>query len=561
MRTFQYFLNNFKSQTIIVSILVIVAGLFEAIGIAAFLPLFQILLDGESDLSYLPDFALHFANATGLTNSIVNISVFIGVMIGVKAIILLIAMRKVSFTVAGITDSLRRSLLLALLRANWLYFTNQPLGTNLNAIVTETFAASNVFISMTRLVSAFVQFSIYSISAILISWQTSLFAVIAGMLLLTSMTALIKLSRRAGSKLTTYSKSMLSVMAELMQSTKSIRAMGLEKKFETITEDQTENLKEAQKQQLLASQFLRVFQEPLMVLVTLFWINISLYLELLSISELMVMGVIFIRIMTSLNDLQGQYQRMVTQEYALWSFLDTVKKTEDSAEIRMGDKPTPHLIDTLEFQNVNFKYDTKSVLTNLNITFKKNEFSVIIGESGSGKSTIIDMICRLYIPQSGSIKINGIDVNKIDTESWRKQLGLVPQEMFLFNDSIIENVLVGRTGFTENDVWEALEKAGAKSFVEQLPKKLHHNVGENGRLLSGGQKQRIAIARAIIHKPQILLLDEATSALDVETEHVLMQTLVKLSTSMAVIFVSHNDTVKEYAQNIYKIENGQILNA
>ena len=378
MRTFQYFLNNFKSQTIIVSTLVIVAGLFEAIGIAAFLPLFQILLDGESDLSYLPDFALHFANATGLTNSIVNISVFIGVMIGVKAIILLIAMRKVSFTVAGITDSLRRSLLLALLRANWLYFTNQPLGTNLNAIVTETFAASNVFISMTRLVSAFVQFSIYSISAILISWQTSLFAVIAGMLLLTSMTALIKLSRRAGSKLTTYSKSMLSVMAELMQSTKSIRAMGLEKKFETITEDQTENLKEAQKQQLLASQLLRVFQEPLMVLVTLFWINISLYLELLSISELMVMGVIFIRIMTSLNDLQGQYQRMVTQEYALWSFLDTVKKTEDSAEIRMGDKPTPHLIDTLEFQNVNFKYDTKSVLTNLNITFKKMSFQLLL---------------------------------------------------------------------------------------------------------------------------------------------------------------------------------------
>ena len=133
--------------------------------------------------------------------------------------------------------------------------------------------------------------------------------------------------------------------------------------------------------------------------------------------------------------------------------------------------------------------------------------------------------------------------------------------MFLFNDSIIENVLVGRTGFTENDVWEALEKAGAKSFVEQLPKKLHHNVGENGRLLSGGQKQRIAIARAIIHKPQILLLDEATSALDAETEHVLMQTLVKLSTSMAVIFVSHNDAVKEYAQHIYKIENGQILNA
>lgn len=561
MRTFQYFLNNFRNETIIVSILVVIAGMFEAIGIAAFLPLFQIMLDGQSDLSYLPEFAQRFAVKFKMTESIINVSIFIAVMIGIKAAILLLAMRKVSLSVAGITNTLRRSLLLALLRANWLYFTNQPLGTNLNAIITETFGASNAFISMTRLVSAFVQLSIYSVSAFLISWQTSIFAIISGVLLLSSMTTLVRLSRRAGSKLTQYSKSMLTVMAELMQSIKPLRAMGLEKKFETLTNDQTENLKDAQKKQLLASQLLRIFQEPMMVFVTLCWINISLYLNLLSISELMVMSVIFIRIMTSLNDLQGQYQRMVTQEYALWSFLDTVKKTEASSEIRSGTDDAPKDIESLEFKNVNFSYGDKKVISGIDAIFKKNEFTVVIGESGSGKSTIIDLICRLFVQQNGSILVNGKSLEEIDIKSWRKNLGLVPQETFLFNDTIMENVIVGRENFTEQDVWDALEKAGASKFISELPNTIYQNVGENGRLLSGGQKQRIAIARAIIHKPQILLLDEATSALDTETERVLRDTILELSKSMTVIFSSHNETVIEYAHKVYKIDKGRIITA
>ena len=125
----------------------------------------------------------------------------------------------------------------------------------------------------------------------------------------------------------------------------------------------------------------------------------------------------------------------------------------------------------------------------------------------------------------------------------------------------MENVIVGREGFTEQDVCDALEKAGASKFISELPNKIYQNVGENGRLLSGGQKQRIAIARAIIHKPQILLLDEATSALDTETERVLRDTILELSKSMTVIFSSHNETVIEYAHKVYKIDKGRIITA
>ena len=560
MRTIRYFLKNFREESIVVILLVLIGGLFEAVGIAAFLPLFQVIIDGETDLSYLPEFAQRIAIFFGMTESILNISLFIAVMIMTKAVILLFAMYKVSNSVANITNSLRRSLLVALLKANWLYFTRQPLGANLNAIVTETFGASNAFTSMTRLISAIAQFSIYSISAFLLSWQTSLFAIVSGLLLLLSMTKFVRMSRRAGRKLTQYSKSMLTVLAELMQSTKSLRAMGLEKKFEDITNDQTENLRDAQKKRLITAEYLRICQEPMMVFVTLSWINICLYLNLLSVSELMVISVIFIRSMTSLNAIQNHYQRMISQENALWSFLDTVKKTEGASEIRLGSKDAPKQLSSLEFNKVDFNYDEKVILSDINISFKANQLTVIIGESGSGKSTLIDLICGLHVPKSGDILVNKKSLSEISLNKWRNNIGLVPQDTFLFNDTIIENILVGRTGFSEEDVWIALEKAGAAKFVRELPHTINQNVGENGRLLSGGQKQRIAIARAIIHKPQILLLDEATSALDSVTEHILMETIIELSTSMAVIIVTHNETFLDKANKIYKIENGSIVN-
>ena len=137
----------------------------------------------------------------------------------------------------------------------------------------------------------------------------------------------------------------------------------------------------------------------------------------------------------------------------------------------------------------------------------------------------------------------------------------MPQEVFLFNDSIYENIVMGRAGIGEAEVWAALTAAGARDFVEAKPEGLRAPVGENGRMLSGGQRQRIAIARAIVHKPQILILDEATSAVDHETEQVLLQTLRALTREMMVVFVSHNKGVIGVADHVYEIRDGRVRTA
>ena len=537
----------------------IISGFFEALGVAAFLPLFQIIVDGEAQRELLPASILSILDQLGIEINLATLSVFIALTISFKGAILWSAMRYVSSSVAYIANELRLSLFSALINANWRHFTNQPLGKNLNAIITETFGASSTFVSLTKLIASAVQFTVYAISAVVISWQTSIFAVIGGTILLLTMSSLVKISRRSGYRMTELAKSMLTVMAEMIQSTKALKTMGLEDKFHSTLTEQTESLKIAQTNQLRSNQALNVFHEPLMVIVTLLWINMTLFFDLLSITELMVMGVIFIRILTSLNGVQGQYQRMVSQENALWSFMNTLDTTAAARENWTGHNSVPNDFSTIEFKNVSFGYDDKEIYRDLNIKFTNNTFYTIFGESGSGKSTAIDLISGLLKPEKGQILINQEDLSTLSIHDWRKHIGFVPQEMFLFNDTIYENIVVGRRDLTEEDVWSALKLAGVDDFVKKQPHQLNQPVGENGRLLSGGQKQRIAIARAIIHKPKVLLLDEATSALDEETETVLLETLRDLSKKMIVIFVSHNQNIKEYADHNYDLKGHKLV--
>lgn len=181
-----------------------------------------------------------------------------------------------------------------------------------------------------------------------------------------------------------------------------------------------------------------------------------------------------------------------------------------------------------------------------------------MGESGSGKTTILDMICRFYSPSEGKILANGIEIENINLEEWRKNIGFVTQEVFLFNGTIAENISMGRENIPEDSIYMAIKMAGLEAYINSLPEGIYSHVGESGRMLSGGQRQRISIARAIVTHPQILLLDEPTSALDKETEKSLLETFKTLSQNMIVIMASHNPVVQDYTNCIHRISAGSI---
>lgn len=559
IKILSYFLKNYRKETLLTIFLIIFSGIAEAFGVAAFLPFFQVILDGEASIDYLPDGGFkNFIEASGIEINFINISIFIAVAMLLKAAILWFAIRKVGKTVAKIAANLRSELLSGLMNARWSYFVDHTLGHSLNAIVTETFSASMAFVSTARFISSLTQFGVYALGALLISWQMFLGAGLIGALLVFALWGLVRIARTAGLKQLEFSKNMLSHMADMLQGMKPIRAMALEKKFTQLLLKHSSGLEKAQKDQLISAQSMRIFHEPLMIITAITAMYIAVTYGDLQTSALAVMGVIFIRLLTSMNTAQGEYQRLMTQEATLWSVTGLIEETQKSHEAQSSGEKPPAKINALSFENVFFAHGEKKVLNGVTLELVPRTMTALVGPSGSGKTTMLDLLSGFYHADQGQVLVNGQNLKDLDVKAWRQMIGFVPQEVFLFNDTVRENILMGREGYEDDKIWKALEAAGARDFVEKMEGGLDAAVGESGRRLSGGQRQRIAIARAIVHEPELLLLDEATSALDAQTESILLDTLHDLSKTMTVVFISHNKTVQNFADHVYAVDEGQV---
>ncbi len=198
-------------------------------------------------------------------------------------------------------------------------------------------------------------------------------------------------------------------------------------------------------------------------------------------------------------------------------------------------------------------------MQNLNLSVKQGEMVALVGRSGSGKTTLVNLIPRFYDVTSGSIKIDGIDTREYDMYTLRKNIGIVPQETFLFSGSVRDTIIYGKRDASDEEIEKALKMANAYSFVMELPQGLNTEVGERGVLLSGGQKQRLAIARAILENPPIMILDEATSALDTESERLVQDALDKLMTNRTTFVIAHRLSTILHADKIVVMENGEIM--
>ena len=216
--------------------------------------------------------------------------------------------------------------------------------------------------------------------------------------------------------------------------------------------------------------------------------------------------------------------------------------------------------DSIEFKNVNFEYrKNKPVLKNVSFTVKKGETFALVGNSGGGKSTIVNLIPRFYDIKSGNVMIDGVDVRDITLESLRDNISIVFQDNFLFSGTIRENIMLGNLNATEEELRKALKDSYLEDFVNSLEKGLETNIGERGVLLSGGQKQRIGIARAFLKNAPILILDEATSALDNEAEKIVQQAIENLMKDRTVFVIAHRLTTVQNADRIAVIKNGELV--
>lgn len=216
----------------------------------------------------------------------------------------------------------------------------------------------------------------------------------------------------------------------------------------------------------------------------------------------------------------------------------------------------------ISYQNIRFSYPTRpdiQVLKDISLNIKKGSRIALVGQSGAGKSTIVQLLLRYYTPNSGQILCGNNDINGFDISAWRSCVGIVPQEVLLFGGSIRENIRYGRPDADDADIEEAAQKANALDFIKLFPDGMDTIVGERGVKLSGGQRQRIAIARAILKNPAILVLDEATSSLDAESEYWVQSALNTLMQGRTTIIIAHRLSTIRQVDCIYVLDNGQIV--
>jgi subfamily B ATP-binding cassette protein MsbA len=215
--------------------------------------------------------------------------------------------------------------------------------------------------------------------------------------------------------------------------------------------------------------------------------------------------------------------------------------------------------DKITIENINFKYEDENVLKNFSLEVSKGKTVALVGQSGSGKSTIANLLTRFYDVQEGIIKIDGIDIKDMNLKSLRDLMGLVTQDSILFNDTIKANISLGKPNATDEEIIEALKIANAYEFVKDLPEGIYTNIGDSGNKLSGGQKQRLSIARAVLKNPPIMILDEATSALDTESERLVQIALENMMQNRTSIVIAHRLSTIQKADTIVVMQKGKIV--
>ena len=251
--------------------------------------------------------------------------------------------------------------------------------------------------------------------------------------------------------------------------------------------------------------------------------------------------------------------------YAVKSGMAAAQRVFEVLEVQntITDKPNAlvkaSFDNEIAIENINFKYEDEKVLKNFSLQIPKGKTVALVGQSGSGKSTIANLLTRFYDVQEGSIKIDGTDIKDMTMNSLRNMIGLVTQDSILFNDTIKNNILIGKENATDEEIIAALKVANAYEFVKDLPNGIHTNIGDAGNKLSGGQKQRLNIARAVLKNPPIMILDEATSALDTESEKFVQLAIENMMQNRTSIVIAHRLSTIQKADKIVVMHRGEIV--
>jgi ATP-binding cassette subfamily C protein len=542
--------------------LLLLSGLAEGIGIASFLPLLNSIGIGAAKAggdasNQIQQLMAYFIEVIGFQPSLGELLMAIATIFWIKACLIMAANTEMGFAAAQFSTDLRIAVFRALSNAQWSYFTKQSSGSLANAITTETSKAAAAYAVTFTLIALAVQILVYLLLGLLMSWHVVVAALAASSIIFVMMHYFVVLARRAGRQSMESYNLIVTRLIDHLVGIKPIKAMAYEEQVIPMLETESLVLNQAIRRYALSKEGLRSFSEPALVSFLSVGLFVAIVVLDLEASSLIVMALIFYRAVNRLTTLQSNFQNLVNTESFVETLALKLEAAEQARETFEGSEPA-HIERSITARNVDFSYGDSPVLKAVSVEVPKGTMTSIIGPSGSGKTTFVDMIIGLNRPDSGEIFVDDTPLADIDIRAWRRRIGYVPQELFLFNGTILANVTLHDSEVSQEAAVAALKDAGAWGFVSQLPEGIDSLVGERGAQLSGGQRQRISLARALARKPDLLVLDEPTTALDPATEAEICATLAQLIGSVTILAISHQKALRDAADVRYRIEDGRI---
>lgn len=555
-------------------------ALFSTLSFVALIPMLQVLFDKNKQITVKPEYqgileiqkygedylSYYITTTKGTHEPGYVLSIMVAIIISIfllKNLADYLAMFFITFLRNGVLRDMRNAMYKKTLELPLAFYSEKRKGDVISRISADVNEVQTSFLAILELIVKEPLTIIFTIIAMLIiSAKLTLFVFIfipvSGYIISLIGKQLKKQSTKAQQEQGTF----LSTIEETIGGLKVVKGYNSENYFNTVFQNSTErffnlsnNIGNRQNLASPASEFMGIT-----VIAILLWYGGQMVLidkTLQSASFIAYMGLAY-NILTPAkaiskasygvkrgNAAADRVLEILDQENPITSKPDAIEKTSFDNNITV--------------QNINFKYEEETVLKDFSLKIKKGQTVALVGQSGSGKSTIANLLTRFYDVNDGIISIDGINIKDMNLQSLRSLMGLVTQDSILFNDTIKANISLGKLDATDDEIIEALKIANAYEFVQELPLGIYTNIGDSGNKLSGGQKQRLSIARAVLKNPPIMILDEATSALDTESEKFVQVALENMMQNRTSIVIAHRLSTIQKADLIVVMQKGKIV--
>ncbi len=534
------------------------SGIFEGVGANALIPLFSFITGGGGGTDFISQAIKRLFGFVGVDFSLTSLLVFIALLFVLKSMVLFFGSYiqfKISYDYERNT---RAELFQKALMSSWSYLLEQKLGHLEKVLSVEIQMVARLLKTLSSIVLILTGLFVYVFVAVNISPMITLVTLGVGLMTLLVSQPLVKKVRELSRQLSSKSRAIAHFVNENIIGMKTVKAASVSAPIRILGETYFDSLRQLELKRSLLGALFGSFFQPLSIIFILLLFSFSYKTSTFNLPAFIAIIYLIQRIFSYVQNLQTHLQSV----FSSLPYLEHVLLCQDQAlqneEKDSGTRPFV-FEKAFSFRDVSFGYKEKRVLSGVSFSIPKGSFIGLIGPSGAGKTTVVDLALRLFKPDSGEILLDGISVLDIDLHTYRKNVGYVSQDIHLINDTVANNIRFFDESITEEAIVRAAKQAYIYDVIEALPEKFSSVVGERGIHFSAGQRQRIVIARVLARNPQFLILDEATSALDNESEKRIQEVIENLKGKITVLAIAHRLGTVMSCDAVFVLEDGKIV--